>query len=137
MSDPLVITVSHTLSREETLRRIQPALSTAAESFPVLTVEEEVWSGDRLDFRVRALGQGAVGNVHVGEDHVRLEVSLPWLLRKFGGALQKTIACEGGYCSRRNRPSDIAEQSVTSLTGGRPCNAPGSSGAGDGPCDAS
>ena len=43
----------------------------------MLKVEEEIWSGDRLDFRVRALGQVAAGNVQVGEESVRLEVTLP------------------------------------------------------------
>lgn len=95
MRDPLVITVSHTLGKQEALRRLQPALGTVSQTFPVLTVEEEVWSDDRLDFRVRALGQVAIGNVQVGDDSVRLEVSLPWLLRRFGEALQKTIAGRG------------------------------------------
>jgi hypothetical protein len=57
MSEPLVITISHKLGKEEALRRIKPALGGASKNFPVLTVEEETWSGDRLDFRVRAIGQ--------------------------------------------------------------------------------
>jgi hypothetical protein len=65
------------------LRRLRPALGQATQSFPVLKVEEETWSGDRMDFRVRALGQSVSGNVVVGETDVRLEVSLPWLLAKF------------------------------------------------------
>ena len=48
-----------------------------------------------MDFRVRALGQVAAGNVQVGEDSVRLEVTLPWLLHKFGEAVQKTIGGRG------------------------------------------
>ncbi len=55
---------------------MKPALSKASDTFPVLKVEEELWSGARIDFRVRALGQVAAGNVLVGEDNVRLEVSL-------------------------------------------------------------
>jgi hypothetical protein len=46
-------------------------LAKASESFPVLSVEEEVWSGDRMDFRVRALGQVAACNVRVFDDSVR------------------------------------------------------------------
>ena len=95
MSEPLVITIAHKLGKEEALRRIKPALSKASESFPVLKVEEEVWSGDRLDFRVRAIGQVAAGNVQVGEDTVRLEVTLPWLLHKFGQAVQRTVEGRG------------------------------------------
>ena len=95
MSAPLVITIGHKLGKEEALGRIKPALSKASESFPVLKVEEELWSGDRMDFRVCALGQVAVGNVQVAEDNVRLEVTLPWLLQKFGKAVLKTISGRG------------------------------------------
>ena len=61
----------------------------------MLKVEEEIWSGERMDFRVRALGQVAAGNVQVGDDHVRLELTLPWLLHKFGEAVQNTISGRG------------------------------------------
>jgi hypothetical protein len=95
MSKPLVITLAHNLGKDEALRRLKPALGNASASFPVLKVEEEAWSGDRLDFRVRALGQIAAGNVQVGEDSVRLEVILPWLLHRFGEVVQKSIAGRG------------------------------------------
>lgn len=95
MSEPLIITISHKLGKEEALRRIKPALSSASRSFPVLMIEEEVWSGDRLVFRARALGQVAAGNVQVGEETVRLEVTLPWLLYKFAQAVQRTVEGRG------------------------------------------
>jgi hypothetical protein len=95
MTEPLIIIIPHKLDKDEALRRIKPALGKAAQNFPVLKVEEEVWSGDRLDFRVRALGQTAVGSVTVQEDSVRLEVTLPWLLHKFAEVVQKTIAGRG------------------------------------------
>ena len=95
MSAPLIVTIPHKLGKDEALRRIKPALSNASSSFPVLNVEEEIWAGDRMDFRVRALGQAAAGNVQVAEDHVRLEVTLPWLLHKFAQAVQRTIQGRG------------------------------------------
>jgi putative polyhydroxyalkanoic acid system protein len=95
MPEPLVVVISHKLGKDEALRRIKPALSKASASFPVFSVEEEVWSGDRMDFRVRALGQAAAGNVQVGEDSVRLEVTLPWLLHKFAQIIQRTIQGRG------------------------------------------
>ena len=102
MAEPLVVRLPHTLGKEEALRRVKPALGKASSSFPVLAVEEETWSGYRLSFRVRALGQVAAGNVEVAEDHVKLEVTLPWLLHRFAQAVQKTIAGRGRVCSRRN-----------------------------------
>ena len=95
MAEPLVVTIPHKLGKEEALRRLRPALGKASQNFPALKVEEEVWSNERMDFRVRALGQVAAGNVQVAEDNVRLEVTLPWLLHKFAEAVQKTISGQG------------------------------------------
>ena len=36
-----------------------------------MSVDEEVWNGDRLTFRLRALGQSASGTIDVTEDHLR------------------------------------------------------------------
>ena len=95
MSKPIVISIPHSLGKEEALRRLKPGLTGAAKSFPVLKVDEEIWSGDRLTFRVRALGQSAAGNVDVADDHVRLEVTLPWLLQKFAQVAQAAIRARG------------------------------------------
>ena len=61
----------------------------------MLKVDEEIWAGDRMNFRVRALGQAASGSIDVAEDHVRLEVTLPWLLQKFAQAAQAAIRTSG------------------------------------------
>jgi hypothetical protein len=58
-------------------------LTRAATSIPVLKVDEERWQDNRMVFRVRALGQAAAGHLDVEDDHVRLEVTLPWLLQRF------------------------------------------------------
>jgi Putative polyhydroxyalkanoic acid system protein (PHA_gran_rgn) len=94
MAEPLVVRIPHTLGKEEALRRVKPALGKAASSFPVLAVEADTWSGE-LSFRVRALGQVTAGNVEVAEDHVKLDVTLPWLLHRFAQAVQKTITGRG------------------------------------------
>lgn len=95
MSKPVVISIPHSLGKEEALRRLKPGLSGAAASFPVLKVDEEIWSGDRMTFRIRALGQAAAGTVDVADDHVRLEVTLPWLLQKFAETAQAVIRARG------------------------------------------
>ena len=95
MSKPVVVSIPHSLGKAEALRRLKPGLTGAAASFPVLKVDEENWSGDRLSFRVRALGQAAAGTVDVAEDHVRLEVTLPWLLQKFAVVAQAVIRKRG------------------------------------------
>ena len=43
-------------------------------------VLKDTWAGDHLDFQASLLGQSTTGTVDVAEDHVRLEVQLPWVL---------------------------------------------------------
>lgn len=95
MSAPLVVSIPHRLGKDEAVRRLQNGLTRAATSVPVLKVDEERWDGDRMIFRVRALGQAASGNINVAEDHVRVEVVLPWLLQRFAEAAQSAIRSRG------------------------------------------
>lgn len=95
MSAPLVVSIPHRLGREEAARRLKSGLGRAAASIPVMQVEEERWDGDRMSFRIRALGQVASGNVDVGEEQVRVEVVLPWLLQRFAEMAQATIRKRG------------------------------------------
>ena len=44
---------------------------------------------------VSALGQSASGSTDVADDHVRLEVFLPWFLAKLVGTIQPLIRKEG------------------------------------------
>ncbi|QIO31977.1 polyhydroxyalkanoic acid system family protein [Bradyrhizobium sp. 1(2017)] len=95
MSAPLVVSIPHRLGREEAVRRLKAGLGRAAASIPVMQVEEERWSGDSMNFRIRALGQVATGQVDVTEDQVRVEVVLPWLLQRFAEMAQATIKKRG------------------------------------------
>ena len=99
MSAPLVVSIPHRLGREEAARRLKGGLSRAATSVPVLTVDEERWDGDQMFFRVRALGQAASGHIDVADDHVRLEVMLPWLLQRFAEMAQARFAIAARCCS--------------------------------------
>ena len=87
MSAPLVVSIPHSLGREEAIRRLKTGLTRAASSFPILNVDEERWDDNRMIFRVRALGQAASGQIEVADDHVRVEVTLPWLLQRFARAV--------------------------------------------------
>ena len=95
MSEPFVVTIPHRLGKDEALRRVKPALGKASQTFPVLQVEEEAWAGDRMQFKARAVGQIAAGSVQVGDESIRLEVTLPWLLHRFAKTVQQTIAARG------------------------------------------
>ena len=91
MSAPLVVSIPHRLGRDEAMRRLKTGLARAASSVPVLKVDEERWEDHRMVFRVRALGQAASGHLDVADDHVRLEVTLPWLLQRFAEVAQVAI----------------------------------------------
>lgn len=104
MSKPLVVSIPHSLGKDEALRRLRSGLSRAAASFPVLAVDEERWDGDRMNFRVRALGQAAAGTVDVAEDQIRLEVTLPWLLQKFAQVAQAAIKARGQLLLEKKTP---------------------------------
>jgi hypothetical protein len=95
MSAPLVVSIPHRLGREEAMRRLKAGLTRAATSIPVLKVDEERWENNRIVFRVRALGQVAAGHLDVEQDHVRLEVMLPWLLQRFAEVAQVAIQNRG------------------------------------------
>src|SRR4051794_26701745 len=95
MSAPLVVSIPHRLGREEAMRRLKTGLARATSSVPMLSVDEERWEENRMIFRVRALGQAAAGHVDVADDHVRVEVTLPWLLQRFAEAAQAAIRHRG------------------------------------------
>src|SRR5712675_1330315 len=95
MPAPLVVSIPHQLGREEATRRLKAGLTRAASSIPVLKVDEERWEENRMIFRVRALGQAASGHLDVADDHVRLEVTLPWLLQRFAQVAQVAIRNRG------------------------------------------
>jgi hypothetical protein len=95
MAAPLIVSIPHRLGREEAMRRLKAGLTRAATSIPVLKVDEERWEDNRMIFRVRAFGQVAAGHLDVEQDHVRLEVMLPWLLQRFAEVAQVAIRNRG------------------------------------------
>ena len=96
MSESLVVIIPHRLGKDEALRRIKEGVTRARGEFArLVALEEERWEGDRLNFKVRALGQRAWGSIDVYEAGVRLEVTLPWLLAQFGRAVQRVVGQRG------------------------------------------
>ena len=92
MSKPLIISIPHTLGKEEALRRLKAGMERMIAHVPVMKVDEQTWSGDRMTFRASALRQIATGTIDVGESDVRLELSLPWMLQRFGHMVQDAFA---------------------------------------------
>jgi hypothetical protein len=96
MSKPLLVSIPHRLGKDEAVRRLKSGLGSVRTSFGhFLAVEQEIWTGDRLQFQVSALGQAASGTIDVADNHVRLEVTLPWLLARLAEKFQPVIQKQG------------------------------------------
>ena len=81
MAKPIVVSIPHHLGREEAVRRLKSGLERARTTFgSQFNVLQEDWTGDHLDLRIALLGQATGGTIDVADDHVRIEIELPWLL---------------------------------------------------------
>ncbi len=94
MTKPLIVSIPHSLGKTEATRRLRDGVGQLKSQFgdKIATVEEQ-WAGDRLSFRVGAMGQTVSGHLDVAEDTVRVELQLPWILSmvadKAKGFIQK------------------------------------------------
>ena len=103
MSGLLVVSIPHRLGKDEALCRLKIGLGSASTNFGhVFKVEEQIWTGPHLQYRISALGQVASGSIDVADDYVRLEVFLPWLLAKLAETLQPLIRKEGTLLLEKN-----------------------------------
>jgi hypothetical protein len=96
MSKPFIVSIPHQLGKDEAVRRLKTGLGGVRTNYGHLfSIDEEVWTGDTLQFRVSTIGQVVSGTIDVAEDHVTLQVYLPWLLAKIAEAVQPLIRKEG------------------------------------------
>src|SRR4029078_7361161 len=109
MSEPLVVLLPHRRGKDEALRRIKDGLGRAKGEFAwLLSIDQDVWTGDRLSFRASALGQTATGFIDVYEANVRVEVTLPWLLARFAHAAQRVIGQKGQLMLEKKSPALVS-----------------------------
>jgi hypothetical protein len=95
LSKPLVVSIPHSLGREEAARRIKSGFANARQNLAsLLTIHDDTWTEYRLAFKMTALGQNADGTIDVADDHVRLELALPWLLARFAKQFTPAIRKE-------------------------------------------
>jgi hypothetical protein len=92
MSKPIVVTIPHSLGKDEAMRRLKSGLGSVSSNVPIIRIDEEAWTGNQLAFRFSAIGQTAQGTADVQDDSVRIEVVLPWFLQKVAETVQSTIA---------------------------------------------
>lgn len=96
MAKPVVVQIPHRLGKEEAVRRLKAGFGNARSAFGAqFVVQEENWSGDRLDFRASVLGQATGGAIDVADDHVRIELQLPWMLAMIAEQAKALIQRQG------------------------------------------
>jgi Putative polyhydroxyalkanoic acid system protein (PHA_gran_rgn) len=96
MAEPLVVIIPHNLGKAEATDRLRSGLAGIRSSFAgKLSVIEEAWTQEHLDFRVGLLGQEAKGTIDVGDQNVRLSVELPWFLAKLALKAKALIERQG------------------------------------------
>jgi hypothetical protein len=88
---PLIVQIPHHLGKDEAIRRLKRGMAQVSTSVPLLKIEDESWSGDRLTFRMSGMGQEASGTADVSDTDVMVEIVLPWLLQRIAELAQKMI----------------------------------------------
>jgi hypothetical protein len=96
MSTPITITVPHKLGAVEARQRIDDGFGQIERQFGGnLANVEKRWSGDRLDFSARVLGQELKGWMLVAASEVRMEVLLPGILGVIAGKIRGGLQKQG------------------------------------------
>jgi hypothetical protein len=96
MSKPLIVSIPHNHGKTEATRRLREGLGQLKGQFgDKLASIEETWSGDRMSFKVGAMGQNITGHLDVMEDSVRVEVNLPWILSVVADKAKAMIQKQG------------------------------------------
>ena len=81
MSQPIVVTLPHSLGQDEAMRRITAAMEKARGDLGHIFSEASVeWRANHADLKVVAMRQTVSAAVDVFPDSARIEVQLPWYL---------------------------------------------------------
>jgi Putative polyhydroxyalkanoic acid system protein (PHA_gran_rgn) len=88
----LLVSVSHRLSQDEALRRIQSAVTRAkAQYSEKISDVRDTWSGCVGAFEVSGMGQKASGNVAVNPSSVTVQITLPFAATLFKSKIESGI----------------------------------------------
>ena len=80
-TEPLTVTISHRLGREEAKRRLDNGLSAIRNEIAAYVRSLDYsWDDHTLNFRVSALMQTITGRIEIYEEFVKVELGLPLLL---------------------------------------------------------
>jgi len=96
-TEPVTVTISHRLGRDEAKRRIDSGLGTIRNDLAQFVKSlDYTWEDHRLDFRGTAMFQTITGRIEVYDEFVKVELGLPRLLhmvaKTIAGRIEKTGA---------------------------------------------
>ncbi len=101
MGKPLTVTIPHSLGAAQAKQRISEGVETLRKQYASqLTRADIAWRGDSAELQVGALGQVINARIDVGEDQLRIEVDLPWLLQKLTRPLEAFLTRTGAETLR-------------------------------------
>ena len=96
MGKPLTVTIPHSLGAAQAKRRIAEGVESLRQQYASqITRADIAWQGDRAELQVGALGQVITARIDVQEDHLNIEVDLPWLLQKLARPLEAFLTRTG------------------------------------------
>lgn len=93
MSKTIVVTVPHTLGKDEARRRVAAEIDKLKAAYVDKLAHSEVnWADDAVDIRVVALAQEAKAHISVAETDVRIEILLPWILAGLASKVESQLS---------------------------------------------
>ena len=97
MATPITVSIPHQLGRVEARRRIESGFGKITQLLPGGAGGNctERWDGDRLVFRVAAIGQTVTGVISVLDAAVLMEIELPGVLGLIAGGLKDRLQQAG------------------------------------------
>lgn len=92
MAEKVTVRVPHKLSKADARARIDKGFAKVQEQIAGKSVNvEQEWQGETMAFKAGAMGQSLTGKLNVMDDHVHIEVDLPWFLAKLSGMVEDKL----------------------------------------------
>jgi hypothetical protein len=89
------ITVPHNTTKENARKKVEARLQQLEGQYGHYATEmDKVWTGDRLDFTVKAKGMTGKGSLEITDTEVILDGKLPLLAKPFEPRIRNTVERE-------------------------------------------
>ena len=96
MSQPLLVSIPHTLGRLEARRRLDSGIGRLRSELNVLLSGLDChWEEDTLNFVASVIWQRITGRIEVLDDVVRVEIDLPWIMQLLRDTIAKQVRGRG------------------------------------------